>query len=169
MWEETVEFCAALTRLEQGTGWLPPRGRYRLPTEAEWEYACRAGSDTAFEFGESDESLGDYAWHLKNAYYKEQTYADGVGLKRPNAWGLHDMHGNVEEWCSDWYAEDFYAVSPSSGPTGPSTGRCRVLRGGSWQSASFYCRSASRGLFLRDEKPEHGGYGVRLVCDLVDP
>lgn len=167
-WEHAVAFCAALTRLEHGNGSLPSRRQYRLPTEAEWEYACRAGSDTAFAYGESDECLGEYAWYLKNAYYKGETYAHEVGMKRPNAWGLYDMHGNVEEWCSDWYAKDFYAESPSSDPTGPATGTCRVLRGGSWQSASFFCRSASRSLFLPDETPDFG-VGVRVVCDLVDP
>ena len=112
----------------------------RLPTEAEWEYACRAVSTTAFCFGDSPAELGDYAWYTDNAGAKTHP----VGQKKPNAWGLYDMHGNVWECCQDWYAEDYYSNSPISGPTGPESGEARVLRGGSWYHNPTHARSANR-------------------------
>jgi formylglycine-generating enzyme required for sulfatase activity len=100
---------------------------YRLPTEAEWEYACRAGTTTEYYWG--DDMDGAYAW-CENAGGKTQP----VGTKKPNAWGLYDMIGNVWEWCHDWYAEDYYAGSRVKNPRGPNKkGVCRVIRGGSWK------------------------------------
>ena len=85
---------------------------YRLPTEAEWEYACRAGTRTTWSFGDDEKVLGDYAWYNKNAWDIGEKYAHQVGLKNPNAFGLYDMHGNVYEWCHDYYGDDYYKQSP---------------------------------------------------------
>ena len=98
-WDDATEFCKKLTQRES-TG-----EEYRLPTEAEWEYACRAGTTTAYSFGDDEKQLGEYAWFNGNALDVDEKYAHAVGLKKPNPWGLHDMHGNVAEWCSDWYDE----------------------------------------------------------------
>jgi formylglycine-generating enzyme len=108
-----------------------------LPTEAEWEYSCRAGSTAIYSFGDSEESLGDYAWYHENSGLK--TYP--VGQKRPNAWELYDMHGNVSEWCSDWYGD--YATMAVDDPTGPVKAVARVLRDGSW-SGGEDCRPGIR-------------------------
>ncbi len=129
--------------------------RYRLPTEAEWEYACRAGSTTAYSFGDSSSQLSNYAWHEGNSQRKTHP----VGKKRPNPWGLYDMYGNVWEWCQDWYGD--YPSGPATDPIGPSTGSRRVLRGGSWYNSPSYCRSASRGGHTPDARRIY--YGFRVV------
>jgi formylglycine-generating enzyme required for sulfatase activity len=131
-WNDATEFCR---RLVHQTG-----KTVRLPTEAEWEYACRAGSTTRFCFDESDGPLGDYAWYISNSGRKTHP----VGGKRPNAWGLYDMHGNVWEWCADWYDEGYYANSPRENPSGPTNGDSRVLRGGGWYGNGNNCRTAYR-------------------------
>jgi formylglycine-generating enzyme required for sulfatase activity len=113
---------------------------YRLPTEAEWEYACRAGSTTAYSFGDSEGSLKDYAWYDANSAKSPKE----VGSKKPNAWGLYDMHGNVSEWCNDTYNDAFYATSPAADPSHMATGEERVLRGGNWDSDEDTCRSSAR-------------------------
>ncbi len=122
-WDDAATFCRKLSQQE---GKL-----YRLPTEAEWEYACRAGTTARFSFGDSDSSLGDYAWFCDNAYAVDQNYAHPVGQKKPNPWGLYDMHGNVWEWCIGWYDKDYYSNSLSVDPNPPS-GHTASLRGGSW-------------------------------------
>jgi formylglycine-generating enzyme required for sulfatase activity len=120
-WDDTVEFCKKLSDLPEEK----KAGRvYRLPTEAEWEYACRAGGVTAFSFGESSESLGDYAWFDENS--RRQTHP--VGQKKPNAWGLYDLHGNVWEWCSDRYGE--YPQGAVSDPPCPEFIRNPPVAGG---------------------------------------
>lgn len=114
---------------------------FRLPTEAEWEYACRAGTTTAFNNGSNDEStLHALGWFSANAGY--QTHP--VGQKLPNALGLHDMHGNVREWVEDWYSADYYATGPLVDPTGPASGIYRTMRGGSWYAPADYSRSSHR-------------------------
>jgi len=134
-WEDATEFIQKLNGLSEERA----AGRvYRLPTESEWEYACRAGSSTAYCFGEDEARLGEYAWYGKNSGRKTHP----VGQKAPNAWELYDMHGNVWEWCSDWYGD--YPSGAVTDPTGPSTGSYRVGRGGSWCDGAALCRSANR-------------------------
>jgi formylglycine-generating enzyme required for sulfatase activity len=113
---------------------------YRLPTEAEWEYACRAGSSTEYSFGNDARELAEAAWFTDNADKKTHP----VGGKKPNAWGLFDMHGNVAEWCHDFYDKDYYAHSPEMNPRGPTDGDKNVLRGGAWNSRADVLRSAAR-------------------------
>ena len=130
-WADAVEFCECLSDKESKT--------YRLPTEAEWEYACRAGTTTRYSFGDDTSLLGKYAW--VNTKDVSEKSAHEVRQKKPNGLGLYDMHGNVAEWCSDWYGK---YESLSSDPTGPSSGSARVFRGGSWYNVAGGCRSASR-------------------------
>jgi formylglycine-generating enzyme required for sulfatase activity len=135
-WEDAVAFCEKLSAKEGRT--------YRLPTEAEWEYACRAGSTTRFFFGNDPSAFGNHAWYDENAWHAGEKYAHAVGRKKPNGWGLYDMHGNVWEWCSDWWDQGYYRQSAVDDPTGPSSGECRVLRGGSWRHRARGSRSANR-------------------------
>ncbi len=111
----------------------------RLPTEAEWEYACRAGTTSVYSFGDGEEQLEQYAWYDKNSGGQTQP----VGTRESNAWGLYDMHGNVWEWCHDWFGK--YGKRPVENPSGPAKGPCRVLRGGSWGDEADVCRSSIRG------------------------
>jgi formylglycine-generating enzyme required for sulfatase activity/serine/threonine protein kinase len=135
-WDDANEFCRRLSALAEEK----QAGRvYRLPTEAEWEYACRAGTTKQWSFGEDESRLGDYAWFGGNS--DGQTHA--AGTKKPNAWGLFDMHGNVWEWCSDWYGG--HGEGEVTDPQGPSRGIGRVIRGGSWDDAAGNCGSANRG------------------------
>ena len=138
-WEDAIEFCKKLTATEHTNGRLPAGESYRLPSEAEWECACRAGTETAFSFGDDESKLGEYAWFDGNTGSEE--YAHKVGMKKLNPWGLHDMHGNVFEWCSDWYG---LVLSGGTDPVGPRRGSNRVYRGGSWGNDPGRCRSAYR-------------------------
>ena len=113
---------------------------YRLPTEAEWEYAARAGTTTKWYCGDSESCLDDIAWYYDNSGNKTHP----VGQKTPNAWGLYDMSGNVLEWVQDWYDRYYYDTSPSTNPEGPSSGSLRMLRGGSWYDSASFCRSSIR-------------------------
>ena len=135
-WNDATAFCEWLSEQSGEAGRV-----YRLPTEAEWEYACRAGTTTRYYFGDDAGDLGEYAWYRGNSGNR----AHRVGQKRPNAWELYDLHGNVWEWCSDWYSTDYYANSPLEDPTGPESGWERVCRGGSWFGTAGSCRSAFRG------------------------
>ena len=141
-----------MTEAERNAGRLPAGSVYRLPTEAEWEYGCRAGTA-----GDYAGDLGALAWYKDNSGGK--THA--VGTKRANGWGLYDMHGNVWEWCHDWYDSGYYAESPAADPTGPATGSSRVIRGGSWDSDARNCRSANR--FRSEPVNRLSNLGFRLV------
>lgn len=153
-WEKAVAFCEQLSKQEGKT--------YRLPTEAEWEYACRAGSTTRFGFGDDAAELPRFAWFDQNAYKKRGQYPHAVGRKLPNAWGLYDMHGNVWEWCSDWYAG--YGQTPEEvDPTGPKKGRRHVWRGGGFADPAVNLRSATRLSFGRADYRPGFATGFRVV------
>jgi len=130
---------------------------YRLPTEAEWEYAARAASKSAYCFGGDTASLSQYAWYDKNS--GGETHP--VGQLKPNAWGLYDMHGNVHEWVQDWFDRNYYSQSPSASPKGPASGLAKALRGGDWGSEDWYCRCASRSLGSPDRRSNRLGF--RLI------
>ena len=149
-WADAVKFCQRLSEREHET--------FRLPTEAEWEFACRAGSTTSFSFGDDSSSLSQYAWFNSNS--DSQTHP--VGRKKPNAFGLHDMHGNVWEWCSDWYDE--YHTDSTVDPKGPADGITRVLRGGSWFCTPGLCRSANRGFNNPDTRDDDVGFRIVMEC-----
>ncbi len=151
-WKEAVEFCKKLSDLpeEKAAGRV-----YRLPTEAEWEYACRAGSKTAYSFGEGSKLLGDYSWFGDNC-----NTTHPVGEKKANAWGLYDMHGNVWEWCSDWYGD--YPKGAVSDPVGPREGSYRLFRGGSWRDVAALCRSADRSRRYPLDRLNDYGFRVAL-------
>jgi len=119
---------------------LSPFSRFALPTEAQWEYACRAGTTTFWHFGEDEATLQEYAWFNVNSGGKTHP----VGELLANGFGLHDMHGNVWEWCADSWATDYYAELPPNDPSGPSAGTLRVYRGGNWRDHARICRSAIR-------------------------
>ncbi|MBY0232690.1 MAG: SUMF1/EgtB/PvdO family nonheme iron enzyme [Gemmataceae bacterium] len=144
-WHEAARFCARLSAL----GPEKKAGRvYRLPTEAEWEYACRAGSAGPFACGEeltsalaNFDGTRPYGTRKKGKHLQRTS---PVGSYPPNAWGLYDMHGNVWEWCHDWFDRDYYAISPASDPPGPATGEEKVLRGGSYYYIGSSCRAAIR-------------------------
>ena len=140
-WNDATAFCQRLTDTDHKNGKLPAGESYRLPTEAEWEYACRAGATTVYSFGDDETQLGEVILFDDNADDAGEQYAHAVGLKKPNPWGLHDMQGNVWEWCSDWYDD---SLPGGTDPVGPEGGSYRVLRGGSWRRYPDACRSAYR-------------------------
>ena len=151
-WSDAVEFCEKLSQRE-GL-------EYRLPTEAEWEYACRAGTSTAYSFGDDAADLGDYAWIGENTYSAGEAYAHRAGEKRPNAWGIYDMHGNVQEWCHDWHGD--YPLQLVTDPTGSAASGVRVIRGGRWVSKAMTCRSADRIGVTPDTRDVFVGFRVVL-------
>jgi len=174
-WSDAVRYCNARSKAEG----LEPcydlntwkcnfaANGYRLPTEAEWEYACRAGTKTAYFFGDDASKLKAYAWYEDNSGGKPHP----VGTKPANPWGLYDMHGNVWEWCNDFYKVDYYQESPKENPRGPETGETKVLRGGAWKFSAESCRSGYR----YNENPGYADvcfgydiYGFRCVRN-ADP
>ncbi len=153
-WDEAMQFCQTLSAK---TGRI-----VRLPTEAEWEYACRAGGTSRFYYGDDPEhtQLGDYAWYAANSGGKTQP----VARKKPNAWGLYDMAGNVWEWCSDFYGGP-YDQKPVTDPAGPAIapdGRLRILRGGCWETGPLSCRSANRGGLSAGRAASRCGFRVAV-------
>ena len=153
-WENAQEF---IRRLNASMG----SNVYRLPTEAEWEYACRAGTTTRWSFGDDESQLEHYAWYYDNAWDVGERHGHLVGTKRANPWGLYDMHGNVWEWVRDWYGSNYYSSSPSVDPAGPSRGSNRVVRGGDFGNDARNLRSADR----NDDSPSARGsnVGFRLL------
>jgi formylglycine-generating enzyme required for sulfatase activity len=173
LWKEAVEFCAKLSELpaEQQAG-----RTYRLPTEAEWEYACRAGTTTAFHFGDALSSKQancngnfPYGGAAKGPYLQKTAK---VGSYPPNAFGLYDMHGNVAEWCADWYDATYYQKSPKENPPGPAQGALYtgfdadyylVVRGGSWLDEARGCRAAYRFRYMPSDRYRLVGFRVAAV------
>lgn len=166
-WKDAQRFCEFLSELpaEQAAG-----RRYRLPTEAEWEYACRAGTITAFSLGA--EITPPQARSAKIARHTQKKPAT-VGTYPPNAWGLYDMHGNVWEWTKDYFSAEYFHESPLDDPQGPASGSHHTLRGGSASVESYECRSAIRGEAAAADAPEtksrqrypfYGDFGIRVVC-----
>lgn len=154
-WHNAVAFCRKLSELSQKEGGV----LYRLPTEAEWEYACRAGTTTYYCFGDNHANLSQYAWWGNNAEGQTQP----VGRLQPNAWGLFDMYGNVWEWCADCFNRDYYADSPVNDPAGPTSGQARVNRGGSWDRNAGGWRSALRDWYSPKRHSDSLGFRVVLV------
>jgi formylglycine-generating enzyme required for sulfatase activity len=152
-WEDAALFCRELSARpeEQAAGRV-----YRLPTEAEWEYACRAGTTTAYSFGDDRSQLRNFAWYEVNAERRHHP----VGQKKPNPWGLYDMHGNVWEWCQDWYGD--YPSGSTTDPTGAASGSNRVYRGGGWGYGAGYCRSAHRYRLYPSYRVSNFGFRVAL-------
>ena len=142
-WHDAQIFIKKLNKKEGGN-------KYRLPTDAEWEHAARAGTDTEYFFGDDPAALRDYAWFDGHSEFKPHP----VGKKKHNPWGLYDVYGNVWEWVQDWWADE-YQEGAVTDPTGPASGSRRVSRGGSWLTDAMYCRSASRGWLNR---------GCRAIC-----
>ncbi len=133
-WEDAQEFIGRVNGAGEGT--------WRLPSEAEWEYACRAGTTTPWSFGAEESRVGDHAWYRDNAWEAGAQYAHLVGTKQPNPWGLYDMHGNVWEWVQDWHGQ--YPKEAQTDPTGPEKGTIRVLRGSGYSSLARAVRSGFR-------------------------
>ena len=155
-WFDAVAFCEKLNEMKSGS--LFAGYRYTLPTEAQWEYACRAGTSTRFYYGDDADysQLEKYAWYAGNCPSKTHT----VGARAPNNWGLHDMHGNVWEWCLDWSGD--YTGGSVSDPPGPSSGQDRVIRGGGWNFRADYSRSAYRNYYWTDAPYDSLGFRIAL-------
>jgi formylglycine-generating enzyme required for sulfatase activity len=151
-WDEASAFCRKLGELPREKS---ASAVYRLPTEAEWEYACRAGT-TTWSGTDDEAALKEQAWFAANAGGTTHP----VGQKPPNAWGLYDVHGNAWERCQDWFSEDYYKQSPNVDPTGPPNGSCRVSRGGSWTEGAEGCRSAHRCWVSPDYRDYAQGFRV---------
>jgi len=156
-WDEAVACCETLSRREQDAGHLPTGYVYRLPTEAEWEYAARSGSSTAYFFGDDPTNLTQYAWYQTNSGGTTQP----VSTRSASTSGLSDLYGNVAEWCLDWYAS--LASDRVVDPQGPVNGTERVVRGGSWASLASDCRSASRSSRVPGGKSSDVGFRVALA------
>ena len=167
-WNDATEFCCKLTGQERQAGRLSNDWEYTLPTEAQWERACRAQTETIFSFGDDEKELGDYAWFRDNALMKSgEKYAHRVGQKKANPWGIYDVHGNVWEWCRDIYAEKLPGGSnPEVMPDENTKEVRRINRGGGWGGVADHCRSAFRMSDLPDYKS--GNLGFRVALSAVE-
>ena len=154
-WHQAVDFCEKLSLRKEE---FDAKRAYRLPTEAEWEYMARWGTKTIYHFGDDPASLDAHAWYNANSNKATQP----VGQKNPNPLGLHDMLGNVSEWCSDWYSSDYYIVSSTEIPLGPREGQVKVLRGGSWAGGTRSCRDRCR--FFCVPGLSTPATGFRVIC-----
>ncbi len=154
-------YCSALTQRERKSGRLPAGYEYRLPSEAEWEYACRAGSTNLFSFGDDASIADQFAWTAGNS----EATTHPVGLKRPNSWGIYDMHGNVWEWCSDWFEP--YPAAPLTDPVGPASSKYKLFKGGGWNQEVQFARASSRFMM----SPSNGIHfvGFRVVLGPIHP
>jgi serine/threonine protein kinase/formylglycine-generating enzyme required for sulfatase activity len=161
-WDEANTFCRMLTAREQAAGTIPAGWEYRLPTAAEWEFAARAGTSTAYSFFDSNDRLIDYAWYDENASQADEPYPHPVGLKKANPWGLFDIYGNVAEWCSDWYGD---GLQGGTNPQGPADGRRRTMRGGGYDSQSKFFGSGKR---YAGTEFRRSNYGFRVVLGPID-
>lgn len=166
-WDDAARFCLYLSESPEEKA----AGRtYRLPTEAEWEYACRAGK-AGTPFGHGPALAAHHANFAAEHPYGDAASGGSIGRTTPvtqfpaNAWGLHDMHGNVWEWCADWYSESYYRQSPTRDPAGPPAGRFRVLRGGAWKNQGAACRAAYRNALAPHTRDSATGFRVVLVLD----
>ena len=162
-WQEAVDFCATLTKREREAGTLPATLAYRLPTESQWEYACRAGTTSDFSFGD-EKRVGEYVWELFATVHNvapDQSYAHEVAKKKPNPWGLFDTHGNVKEWCLDWDGE----FSGGEDPQGPPDGTAKICRGGAWHHGPLDCRSLRNPYDRANPSERSSGVGVRVVLE----
>lgn len=148
-WYEAMEFCKKFSKKY--------KIKARLPYEAEWEYACRAGTETKYFWG--NDADPHYCWFRENS----GLHVHPVGKKMPNQWGIHDMCGNLWEWCMDWYGADYYKNSPEDNPKGPAEGKYKILRGGSWESQKYSLRSANRQRTKPDDYGDDAGF--RIVID----
>lgn len=153
-WKDVQAFIG---RLNEAAG----DSLYRLPSEAEWEYACRAGTTTLWSFGDDESQLGDYAWYNPNTW--GEGYAHAVGTKLPNPWGLYDMHGNVEEWVQDFYYSRYYENSPRVDPQGPASASYLFARGGSFHSVARDTRSGYRAGGWYGFEDRHAHLGARIL------
>lgn len=158
---DAAAYCLAVTKREREGGRLPLNYEYRIPSEAEWEYACRAGTTNRYSFGDATAEADQYAWTAENS----ESTPHPIGQKRPNPWGLHDMHGNVWEWTRDWFAE--YPAADLKDPRGPAQGKFKVFKGGGWNNDVEFARSANRFMM----SPSNGIHfvGFRLALGQVKP
>jgi formylglycine-generating enzyme required for sulfatase activity len=156
-WDDAMQFCRKLTERERQAGRLPEGYEYTLPTEAQWEYACRAGTTGPFAGSGNLDSMGWYTSNSGNTTHP-------VAQKQANAWGLYDMHGNVWEWCRDWSGG--YPGGSVTDPTGPSSGSSRVFRGGCWSSIAQFCRSVFRSCFEPGYRINDVGFRLALAPSL---
>jgi formylglycine-generating enzyme required for sulfatase activity len=159
-WTDASSFVEKLNSKEHGSGSIPNDWEYSLPTEAQWEYACRAGEKSAFSFGDDPSELDVYGWSAENAFDKREAYSHEVGKKRPNHFGLFDMHGNVWEWCKDNFSAK---LSGGTDPVLDNGETHRVNRGGGWNFSTKCCRSASRLSDASDSRYNNLGFRIALV------
>jgi formylglycine-generating enzyme required for sulfatase activity len=159
-YSDATNYCGQLTQRERAAGRIPTNSVYRLPTEAEWEYACRGWtSDRRFSYADDlgYTNLTNYAWYIENSDYTTHP----VGQKLPNPWGVYDIYGNVWEWCQDWFGA--YPGGIAVDPQGLASGSDRVIRGGYWSSLGGYCRSACRNYAYPGNRSSDVGFRVLLA------